>query len=367
MAARYTSKESIRWFLAISLALGFHVLLYWLNQSRAQAPRGGRQASNEVALELVPLRKQPIPENRGVVSSAAPVTAAGAESAQHKRVSPRRTGVGHGRGRVASDAHRIGTDHPAVSAEVAESAVESGGPAMPGIDAAKQEGADLEDVAIWPTNSSLAGIAAEDPQIRRLAEKAELDPFDFKPKLRKTNLPQELKHNQIGELISVSWNPDWSQIKTSIARGMLGNWLKNWQSSVRKGMGSGPPAQNDNDPLSEGLNAYTPEPLTNSFTVIVEASPLSDGTWAVSVVKSSGHPFFDRQALADAAKAAELFPPWEKGYGGAVRFAMSADFIVIPPVPAVGLSWGSIDDIEFIYPLKRMIHKRVHFLGYIES
>ncbi len=365
MAARYTSKESIRWVLAMALAFGLHVLLYWLNQTCQRSPRGGRQASSEVALELIPVQKQPT-EKRGA-SNVAPMTTAGEESVIHNRAGLRRSGVGRRRGRAASDNQRTGTDQPAVFVGATKSTVESSGPDSPGIDAAKQSQADLDDVAIWPTNSSLAGIAAEDPQIRRLAKNDALDPFDFKPKLRKTNLPVELRQNQIGELIGVSWNPDWSQIKTSIARGMLGSWLKNWQSSMRKGMNSGPPVQNNSDPFGEGINAYTPEPLTNSFTVIIEASPLSDGTWAVSVVNSSGHPFFDRQALADAAKAADLFPPWKKGYGGAVRFAMSAEFIVIPPVPAVGLSWGGIDDIEFIYPLKKMIHKRVYFLGYIES
>jgi TonB family protein len=115
--------------------------------------------------------------------------------------------------------------------------------------------------------------------------------------------------------------------------------------------------------------------MSNEVAVEIALEPLRDGSWAVSISKSSGHPFFDRATLDEVRKAAVHFPSWKEGYGSALIYRMSARFIIVPPSPStlIGLTCAfpfctpdELKEAKLIHWFKKIVQKNVRFLGVLD-
>jgi hypothetical protein len=238
----------------------------------------------------------------------------------------------------------------------------------------------------------LAAIAAQDARIRRLTERQPTGPFARPRRFRRTDLPPALKYLKIKRLMAASWQPDWHDIKdeeiaevsSGWARETLISWLERWQRDLREQQRRSRPAEDDGpQPLAERENEPLPETFTvdldgdpQTVAVLIDAEPLRDGGWTVSVAVPSGHPFFDRHALEQIERAAELFPPWPEGYGSAVRYRLEARFIIVPPSTSsiFGLSCAfpfctpeELKELKVIHWFKKIIDTNVYFEGLLEA
>ena len=251
-------------------------------------------------------------------------------------------------------------------------------PAPPQRDAPSQnpDPEDLASLNLSINGSVLNDIAAADPRIKRLTAPPPKGPFAKAKKPSRIGVPKSLKYDEIRRRMKTAWQPDWSSIKddgiskvskTWAIRG-IANALKRWQKRVQR---------RDMETKQRELKLYELAPPeidagSNTVTVEVAVEPLRDGDWAVSIYKSSGHPFFDEQALSSLRGAAEHFPPWPQGYGSALIYRMSAKYIIVPPSPhtLIGLNCAfpfctpdELKNAEVIHWFKKMIEKRVRFMG----
>jgi hypothetical protein len=145
----------------------------------------------------------------------------------------------------------------------------------------------------------------------------------------------------------------------------------NYQEQVRE-MGTPDAITKDNveSILVVQDNRYT----LNRVSVEINLEPLHDGSYASSISKPSGHPFFDQAALAEIKKMSTHFSPWEKGYGHVLRYKLDATFTIVPPSPStlIGLSCAfpfctpdELKELEVIHWFKKMVTKNVYFEGLI--
>jgi len=226
---------------------------------------------------------------------------------------------------------------------------------------------DLGSIDIEPSLEVLARIADGDLRLQRMLSQSDESPFSRARRPRKENLPPDVDIGGMRGLLDLYWAPAWEHLKDDPVRRTIRNWYAIWMKQLRERR-----ALERLDPGGEAVPgeeppALGPEPITDTIVILIDAEPLRDGTWAVSLVEPSGHPFLDRRALADAETAAEAFPPWEAGWGSALRFRFEAEFVVIPPSLSIGLMFKSIDDIELLYPFKRIIDKHVYFEGIVDG
>ncbi|MDJ0765481.1 MAG: hypothetical protein QNJ97_21045 [Myxococcota bacterium] len=242
-----------------------------------------------------------------------------------------------------------------------------------------KKSADLEKLDINIRPDILNNIALRDPRIRRKRQVPQIGPFARKRGPTKHNLPPDLKHEDIRKFIEVTWQPDFSQIKDEgiakvspawIKRG-LRQWTKNYQEQI-KAWGRPDTKVKDFNDISGPVPF--PDYSKSAVSVEIDIEPLRDGTWAASIAKPSGHPFFDAHTLAAVKEIARLFPPWEAGYGHALRYRMDANFIIIPPRISTlfGLSCSfpfctpeEYKKLEVYHWFKKLIQNHVYFEGLI--
>ncbi len=238
---------------------------------------------------------------------------------------------------------------------------------------------DLSAIRLEPSVSLLNEIATADPRVKRRLDAMKRGPFETPQVPSLVNLPKSLKYDEIRRKMSVQWTPDWDDIKSEgisevsgewVKRG-LSNWLKRWQESIKKHDNNGSPAR-EKKPYE--LEPTDIESTSNEVAVDLALEPLRDGTWAVSISNASGHPFFDRETLAQVRAVAALFPPWPEGYGSALIYRMKAKFIIVPPSAStlIGLTCAfpfctpeELKKAEVIHWFKKMIRKNVRFLGLV--
>jgi outer membrane biosynthesis protein TonB len=256
-------------------------------------------------------------------------------------------------------------------------------PALPKVESSvppsKEEPAspDLSSIDLIPSAALLNQIAQSDLRVKRRMEEMKDGPFDTPPVPSRTQIPNTLKYDEIQRRMSVQWTPDWDDIKDEgisevskkwVKRGLF-DWLKRWQKHVEKHNNNGMPAREKRPFETEPTDI---EVASNSVAVELAIEPLKDGTWAVSIRKGSGHPFFDQAALEDARKAAVHFPAWPEGYGSALIYQLDAKFIIVPPNLAtlVGLTCAfpfctpeELKKAEVIHWFKKIVRKSVRFLG----
>jgi hypothetical protein len=249
---------------------------------------------------------------------------------------------------------------------------------------------DLFKIKVEPNPLMLFELAGEDPRIRRRIERDEAGPFHEPRGLELTNLPPELKHQEIKRLIAVAWKPNWRDIKdeeiaevsSGWAAKSLANWLGKWQEQLKQQQGS-----SADRPAGGAPEDRPPQELPQTFTidfqtdpqkvvVVVDVEPLRDGSWAVSIAEPSGHPFFDDRALEQIEQIANLFPEWSDGYGSAVRYRLEADFVIVPPSTSslLGLSCAfpyctpeELKELEVIHWFKKIIGSKVYFEGLLRA
>ena len=231
-------------------------------------------------------------------------------------------------------------------------------------------------IDVWPSKESLDRIALADPHVKNLEAPR---PGEFAPPRRyvKDNLPGDLRPDEIGQRLYSYWSPSWNLIKdegvstfsTRKAGTLINDWFTAWQEGLK---------QRD---VPDDLHARLPEadslskrehpdtaiePVRSSDAVVtqLEVMPLRDGSWAVRLLQPSGHRLHDRQLLTDAERAVAALAPWKDGFGWVLRFTLTAEFTIIPPVPAVGFTFDeALLTGTFIYPLKKILHKSVTFDG----
>jgi hypothetical protein len=244
---------------------------------------------------------------------------------------------------------------------------------------------DLSTIRIEPDAMMLLELAGQDPRIRRRIDPDEAGPFHEPRGFELTNLPPELKHQEIKRLIKTAWKPDWRDIKdeaiTQVSGGWVKkgivNWLGKWQEELKQQHAPSadqPGTAPEDRPPQELPQTFTIDFKTDPqrLAVVVEVEPLRDGSWAVSIAEPSGHPFFDEHAREQIEQVANLFPGWSEGYGGAVRYRLEADFVIVPPSSSslLGLSCAfpfctpeELEELEVIYWFKKILATRVYFEG----
>jgi hypothetical protein len=263
----------------------------------------------------------------------------------------------------------------------------------PDAGAAEPAPEDLSGISVEPDPLMLFELAAQDPRIRRRVELDEAGPFHEPRGLELTNLPRGLKHREIKRLIKAAWKPDWHDIKDEAIAEVSGGWVKDgivswlgkWQEQLRQQQPQ--PIPSADQPVGTAPEERQPQELPPTFTidfptnpqkvvVIVDAEPLRDGGWAVSIAGPSGHPFFDERALEQIEGVANLFPEWSEGYGSAVRYRLEADFVIVPPSTSslLGLSCAfpfctpeELEELEVIHWFKKILATRVYFEGLLRA
>ena len=173
------------------------------------------------------------------------------------------------------------------------------------------------------------------------------------------------------------WSPSWDLVKDDgvskftarKAGSLIKDWIVSWQEVLReRDVPEDPEARlPDVDAfLGRPRADSTLEPIRSSDKVItlVEVMPQQDGSWAVRLLGPSGHRIHDRQLVLDLEKAVKGLAPWKDGFGWVLRFTLTAEFTIIPPVPAVGFSFDeALLTGSFLYPLKKILHKSITFDG----
>ena len=96
----------------------------------------------------------------------------------------------------------------------------------------------------------------------------------------------------------------------------------------------------------------------NKVVTLVEVRYDAKGLGQARMLSSSGHKAFDRQAMAGVQSAlvhdlGQTPPP------GPARsiYAMTAQYIILPPIPVVGFSFDLVPggEVNFFYPLKKIV------------
>lgn len=232
------------------------------------------------------------------------------------------------------------------------------------------------EIRIWPSESVLQAISREDLRVRR-RQASQIQEEIPETGRRTEKLPEKVDPYSMKEILDTVWQPSWDQIKDPSLAEVSGPWMARlardwytaWQQDIQR-MGSAAesvprePLPEDDMGSSSGMMLKSHTLASDVVRLRLGFEPLRDGTWFVALLSPSGHPFFDSSALAEAREAAGLFPPWPEGYGWALRFSIEARYVIVPPVPAVGLAWNAdFSDPEAIYPLKRMLRKHIRFEG----
>jgi len=251
---------------------------------------------------------------------------------------------------------------------------------------------DLSTINFEPSPMMLFEAAGRDPRIRRRTRQSLVGLFDKRPQLQRYNLPPKLKYRKIKRLIAATWKPAWdlikddgiSKVSAAWVRKGITAWLGNWQRQLQKQQRPAtdrPLNSKDMLPLKNRLNEQLPQMSTIDFgtnpqlvSVLIDAEPMTDGSWIVSIAQSSRHPFFDQYALDKMEETAKLFPQWPEGYGSAVRYRLEARFVIIPPSTSsiIGLNCAfpfctleELKNLEVTHWFKKLVDSKVYFEGLV--
>jgi hypothetical protein len=177
------------------------------------------------------------------------------------------------------------------------------------------------------------------------------------------------------------WSPEFDEVHVDSFKKTIVKWLKGYQKGAEKYGKTGSledksPAKDHKDyeivnengqgaGLLEGYNEIQKsEAWTTTVEVVVDLDFDGKGGWKLTVHQPSGQPAFDEEAVDDlehALKSKELKIP---DYAVKTRWALVADFTILPPLPVAGISFDLVlKQFDTAYPLKKKISKRIKLLA----
>ncbi|MBW1811006.1 MAG: energy transducer TonB [Deltaproteobacteria bacterium] len=176
------------------------------------------------------------------------------------------------------------------------------------------------------------------------------------------------------------WTPDFSQVHDSEITEISGPWLRrtvwNWlggwyeNAAATDGFGFRPldedPYQSiDTSMLDVQLAAFQDDGYGAKVTTIVEVKVNAAGQLKAKLFETSGHPGFDRAVMQGIRQAIKTPDPDDLPPGPARSlYAMSARYVILPPLPVVGFAFDfQLDYFEFLYPLKKMVFGQAKLLA----
>jgi hypothetical protein len=84
----------------------------------------------------------------------------------------------------------------------------------------------------------------------------------------------------------------------------------------------------------------------------------------VRKASGSGYSSVDEAGIEAVHKALEANPELVPAYEAETRWALEADFSVMPPLPVVGFSFDlALGHFETAYPLKKSVSRRIKLLA----
>lgn len=173
------------------------------------------------------------------------------------------------------------------------------------------------------------------------------------------------------------WHPGFDQIQDSPLKGSFGKMLRSWQETAQTYGKSGSPVDDpptnqyygDVEPQDLGiLDTYEQLEKSDAFTtrarLVVRLTFDGKGGWKLEKVQGSGHSTVDDAAIQAVGQALEANPELVPRTRTKTRWALEADFTVLPPLPVAGFTFDlSLGVFETAYPLKKIVRRRIKLLA----
>ncbi|MBW2260537.1 MAG: hypothetical protein JRG91_01085 [Deltaproteobacteria bacterium] len=173
------------------------------------------------------------------------------------------------------------------------------------------------------------------------------------------------------------WHPDFGQIHDSPLKGAVGKMLASWQKTAQTYGHTGSPVEDpptnqfygDMKPQDLGiLDTYEQLEKSDAFTtrarLVVRIDFDGKGGWKVEKLSGSGYSEVDHAAMEAVHEALEAHDDLVPGYEARTRWALEADFTVLPPLPVAGFTFDlALGVFETAYPLKKTVRRRIKLLA----
>ena len=173
------------------------------------------------------------------------------------------------------------------------------------------------------------------------------------------------------------WHPEFAQIHDSPLKGSVGKMLESWQKTAQTYGKTGSPVE---DPPSNKyygdvkeqdlgvLDTYEQLEKSDAFTtrarLVVRIDFDGKGGWKLKKLSGSGYAGVDEAAIEAVHQALETHLDLVPRYEARTRWALEADFSVLPPLPVVGFSFDlALGVFETAYPLKKTVRRRIRLLA----
>jgi hypothetical protein len=173
------------------------------------------------------------------------------------------------------------------------------------------------------------------------------------------------------------WHPDFGQIHDSPLKGSVGKMLENWQKTAKTYGKTGSPVEDPPTNKYYGdvkkqdlgiLDTYEQLEKSDAFTtrarLVVRIDFAGKGGWKVKKLSGSGYPDVDNAAVEAVHEALEVHDDLVPGYEAKTKWALEADFTVLPPLPVAGFTFDlALGVFETAYPLKKTVRRRIKLLA----
>jgi len=159
-------------------------------------------------------------------------------------------------------------------------------------------------------------------------------------------------------------DPEITEVSGAWLRKEFWNWISGWYQQVNQNRSA--EFQLLDDPREESIDtslldmqvaAYQDPEYGSHVTTLVEVRVDTQGSLTATLFRSSGHPRFDRAAMEAVQKAIQTpfkdqLPPGP----ARSRYAISARYAILPPLPVVGFSFDILlGHFDLMYPFKKMV------------
>jgi len=173
------------------------------------------------------------------------------------------------------------------------------------------------------------------------------------------------------------WHPKFDQIHDSPLKGSVGKMLESWQKTAKTYGETGSPVEDpptnqyygDVEKQDLGiLDTYEQLEKSDAFTtrarLVVRIDFDGKGGWKVKKLSGSGYPEVDQAAMEAVHEALEVHTDLVPDYEARTKWALEADFTVLPPLPVAGFTFDlALGVFETAYPLKKSVSRRIKLLA----
>ena len=116
------------------------------------------------------------------------------------------------------------------------------------------------------------------------------------------------------------------------------------------------------------LDTYEQLEKSDAFTtrarLVVRIDFDGKGGWKVKKLSGSGYSDVDHAAMKAVHEALEVHDDLVPDYEAKTKWALEADFTVLPPLPVAGFTFDlALGVFETAYPLKKTVRRRIKLLA----